>query len=191
MITRRTGKRVRARRGIAAVEFAVCSPVVFLMLAGVWEVGRITEVQQVMWNSAREAARDASTGQIDLKTVAANLATYLQSAEPTAFAMGHATTLKAPTVTLAANTTGYMCWDTTANRELFTITFKNLTTPSVTDPTGMSQLDRYEIGVQVPYPSVGWIPVAPITGKDRLYSTVTWASMQDSPFTVSPYLPAQ
>jgi hypothetical protein len=86
------------RRGVAAVELAACLPVMFLLLAGLWEVGRITEVQQVMWNSAREAARDASLGQSDLKTITTNLTTYLQSAEPSAFGKGHSTSVKPPVV---------------------------------------------------------------------------------------------
>jgi Flp pilus assembly protein TadG len=184
-------RKASRRRGVAAVEFAACLPIMFLLLFGLWEVGRITEVTQVMWNSARESARDASLGQDNLLTVANNLLTYLQSAEPTAFAQGHSTTMKAPVVTLPANTYGYTCWDTTANRELFTVTFKDYTTTTVTDPTAMLQLDRYEIGVQVPYASVGWLPVATITGTSRLYVAVDWASMVDSPFQIAPYLPAQ
>jgi hypothetical protein len=193
MLAKRVGS-LRAyvrRRGIAAVEFAVCSPVMVALLCGLWEVGRITEVQQVMWNSAREAARDASLGQDNLLTVANNLLAYLQSAEPTAFGQGHSTTMKSPVVTLPANTYGYTCWDTTANKELFTISFADLTTTTVTDPTGMAQLDRYEIGVQVPYASIGWLPVATITGRTRLYVAVDWAAMVDSPFSIAPYLPAQ
>jgi Flp pilus assembly protein TadG len=182
----------KARRpGVAAVEFALCLPLLLLILLGLWEVGRMTEVQQVMWNSAREAARDASLGQDNLQTVATNLTTYLQSAEPSAFGQGHSTTLKAPVITLPKNTTGYTCWDTTANRELFTITFTDLSTPSVTDPTGMSQLDRYEMVVSVPYANIGWLPVAWITGTSRMYVTVDWASMVDSPFTIPQSLPAQ
>ena len=179
------------RRGTAAVEFAVCLPLIFLLLAGLWEVGRMTEVQQVMWNSAREAARDASLGQSNFQTVANNLLVYLQGAEPTAFGKGHTTVFKAAVVTLPSNTTGLTCWDNTANRELFTVTFADLTNPSVSDPTGMAQLDRYEIGVQVPYASIGWTPAATITGTTRLYVLVDWASLVDSPFQIAPYLPAQ
>ncbi len=179
------------RRGVAAVEFAFCAPLIFLLLLGLWEVGRITEVQNVMWNSAREAARDASLGQDNLQTVANNLLTYLQGAEPSAFGSGHSTTMKSPVVTLPANTYGYTCWDNTANQELFTVTFTDITTTSVTDPTGMSQLDHYQIGIQVPYSSVGWLPVASVTGITRMYVTVDWVSMVDSPFQISPYLPAQ
>ena len=57
-----------------------------LILTGLWEVGRITEVQQVLWNAAREAARDASLGQDNpSRPSATNLLTYLQGAEQTAF----------------------------------------------------------------------------------------------------------
>ena len=96
-----------------------------------------------------------------------------------------------PVVTLPANTYGYTCWDNTANKELFTMTFTDLTTTSVTDPTGMSQLDRYQIGVQVPYSSVGFLPVPTVTGLSRLYATVEWGSMNDTPFSIAPDLPAQ
>jgi TadE-like protein len=177
--------------GVAALEFAVCLPLLFTILFGLWEVGRMTEVQNVAWNSAREGARDASLGQSNLLTVANNVQLYLQSAEPTAFGNGHSTSMISPVVTLPANTYGYTCWDNTANRELFTLTFTDITNPSVTDPTLMSQLDLYQIGIQYPYATIGWLPVAKVTGKTRLYVTVEWASLVDSPFSIAPYLPAQ
>jgi Flp pilus assembly protein TadG len=191
--------RVRAgangrRHATAAVEFALCLPLLLTLLLGVWEVGRIVEVNQTLWNSSREAARDASLGQSNLQTVANNLLTYLQSAEPTAFPSGHTTNMVAPStvgITLPANTVGYTCWDATANRELFTVTFTDLTTSTVTDPTAMTRLDLYQINVQVPYASVGWTPVAQVTGTTRLSTTVTWAAMVDSPFQIVPDLPAE
>jgi Flp pilus assembly protein TadG len=195
MVTKQfRGERLRGnprRRGTAAVEFALCAPILFTILFGLWEVGRTVEVQQVAWNSAREAARDASMGQANLQAVTANLLLYLQSAEPSAFGQGHATSLKSPVITLPANTYGYTCWDNTSNCELFTMTFTDITNTSVTDPTGMSQLDHYRITVSYPYSSVGWIPVAQITGVNRLYVAVDWASLVDAPFTITPSLPAQ
>ncbi len=144
-----------------------------------------------MWNSTREGARDGSLGEVNLQGVAANILLYLQGAEPTAFAQGHSTSMIAPVVTLPANSTGYTCWDNTANRELFTMTFSDVTNPAVTDPTNMRQLDIYQIGVQVPYRNIAWAPVAQITGTTRLYATVDWASLVDSPFQIAPSLPAQ
>jgi len=178
------------RRGVAAVEFAICAPVIALLLVGLWEVGRIAQVSNIMRNGAREAARDASMGQDNLQTIATNLTNYLQGALPTGFGQGHTTTLQAP-ATLPANTYGYTCWDNTANQELFTITFTDITTPSVTDPTAMQKLDHYEIGVQVPYSTIGWTTVAQISGINRIVITEDWASMRDSPFVITPTLPAQ
>lgn len=181
----------RRRSGLAAVEFAVCAPVMFLLLLGLWEIGRMTEVSTVMWNSAREAGRDASLGQQDFATVANNLLTYLQSAEPRAFGKGNKCSFKAAVITLPEKTTGLTCWDETKNRELFTVTFKDHTNPDIADPLGMKQLDRFEIGVQVPYSTIAWIPVAQLSGTNRLQAAVNWVSMVDSPFEIAPYLPAQ
>jgi Flp pilus assembly protein TadG len=147
-----SARKHTCHQGVASVEFACCLPLLVLILAGLWQVGRYTEVQQVLWNAAREGARDASLGEDNLQTVAGNILTYLQGAEPTAFRSGHSTSLIAPTVSLPANTYGYTCWDNTTNSEVFTMTFTDLTTPSVTDPTAMNQLDMYQIGIQVPFP---------------------------------------
>ena len=54
------------RGGTAAVEFAVCLPWIMFLLFGIWEVGRMVEVSQVMWGACREGARQASTGTEDL-----------------------------------------------------------------------------------------------------------------------------
>ncbi len=179
------------RRGVAAVEFAVSLPLLVLILSGLWEVSRIVQITQIMSNAARESARDASLGQDSLNSIATNLLGYLQGASQTGFGQSHSTSIIAPVVTLAANTTGYTCWDNTAGCELFTVTFTDLTSPTVTDPTGMSQLDLYQIGLQVPYKSIAISPLTQVTGMSRLSVTVTWASMIDSPFQIPTSLPAE
>jgi Flp pilus assembly protein TadG len=190
-ITRRSALATDHRAGVATVEFACCLPLLLLIMAGLWQVGRYTEVQEVLWNSGREGARDASLGQENLQAVASNVLTYLQGAEPTAFPSSHSTSMIAPVVALPANTYGYTCWDNTANRELFTLTFTDLTNPTITDPTAMSQLDLYQIGVQVPFATIGWSPLIPISGMSRLSVTVVWTSLIDTPFQIAPDLPAQ
>ena len=47
----------RNRRGAAVVEFAVVSPVFFLLVFGMIEYGRLVMVQQLLTNAAREGAR--------------------------------------------------------------------------------------------------------------------------------------
>ena len=178
------------RRGVAAAEFAVCLPIFFVVMYGMWEVGRMTEVQNVVWNSAREGARDASMGQVNLSRrrqqcspLPAKRRADSLSAGPFDF---HDCSRRHP----AREHLRLHLLGLTANRELFTFTFTDITTNTVTDPTAMAQLDHYQIGVQVPYASIGWVP-AKITSRTRLYVTVDWASLVDSPFQIAPYLPAQ
>jgi hypothetical protein len=179
------------RRGVAAVEFAFCLPLILLLLMGLWEVGRIVQVSNVIRNGGREAARDASLAQDNLQAVATKLAAFLQGALPTAFGQGHSTTLKPPVITLPANTTGYTCWDNTANQELFTVTFTDVTNPSISDPTGMQKLDHYQVGISVPYATIGWSGLVQITSVSRISITLDWTSMVDSPFQITPALPGQ
>jgi Flp pilus assembly protein TadG len=47
---------------VATAEFAVCLPLLLLMLAGLWEIGRMIEVQQILMNATREGARQAASG---------------------------------------------------------------------------------------------------------------------------------
>lgn len=185
-----SGAKVR-RAGLAAAEFACCLPLLVLILSALWEVGRYTEVTEVLWNAAREGARDASLGQQNLQTVASNVLAYVQGAEQTAFPNGHTTSMIAPVVSLPANTYGYTCWDDTANRELFTMTFTDMTNPTVTDPTLMTQLDLYQVGIQVPFASIGWSTLIPIKNMSRLNVAVVWTSLVDTPFQIAPDLPAQ
>src|SRR5581483_1866754 len=70
-------KKRLARRGVAAVELAVLLPLLLLLLLGVWEVGRMVEVQQLLANGAREAGRQASTGVKTVQDVKDVLTRYL------------------------------------------------------------------------------------------------------------------
>jgi hypothetical protein len=184
-------RRATCRPGVAAVEFAACMPLLLLLLLGLWEIGRAVEVENIMCNSVREGARDASMGQTNLQGVAANLLLYLQSAEPDAFGAGHTVSIQSPVISIPSNAYGYTYWDNTAGRELFTMWFTDVTNTAVTDPSGMAQLDHYKICVSVPYASIGWLPVAQVTGLTRLNATVDWACMVDSPFTIAASLPPQ
>src|SRR4051812_13140368 len=69
--------RKSRRRGVAAVEFAVLLPLLILMLAGVWEVGRYVEVQQLLSTAVREGGRQAATGNKNLAAVQQCVANYL------------------------------------------------------------------------------------------------------------------
>lgn len=53
------------------------APLLAAMLVGVWEVGRMVEVQQLLTNAAREGGRQASTGNKDAAGVKTDVITYL------------------------------------------------------------------------------------------------------------------
>jgi Flp pilus assembly protein TadG len=61
------------RNGTAAVELAVCLPFLLIIVMGIWEVGRMVQVQQLVANAAREGGRQASAGQ----QTSANLRQYV------------------------------------------------------------------------------------------------------------------
>jgi Flp pilus assembly protein TadG len=69
--------RLRRRRAVAAVEFAVTLPLILTLLLGIWEVGRLIEMQQILHNATREAGRQASTGQLSTAQIQQIVTQYL------------------------------------------------------------------------------------------------------------------
>ncbi len=67
------------RRGVAAVEFAVIFPVLMILAFGLWEYGRLVEVQQVLSNAAREGGRMAATGHKSNTEVKQHVRMYLDA----------------------------------------------------------------------------------------------------------------
>lgn len=65
------------RSGVAAVELALLLPLLLLFLMGIWEVGRMVEVQQILTNACREGGRQASTGVKTIAQVQADVVNYL------------------------------------------------------------------------------------------------------------------
>ena len=74
------GTRARARGGVAAVEFALVLPLILSLLLGVWEVGRLIQVNQILSNAAREGGRQASTGLLSNSEVQTAVTQYLDRA---------------------------------------------------------------------------------------------------------------
>jgi Flp pilus assembly protein TadG len=104
MITRRS-RNSEGCRGLAAVELAVCLPLILTMLVGLWEVGRVVEVQQILNNAAREGARQSSTGQLTNAQVQQVVLNYMKIAGlATTNATVTATNLNAPASDVSAAT---------------------------------------------------------------------------------------
>lgn len=69
-----------ARRGIAVVELAVLLPFLVLLLFGIWEVGRLIELNQILVNAAREGGRRAATGAYTNDQTKTAVKNYLKNA---------------------------------------------------------------------------------------------------------------
>ena len=83
----RTLRSARRRRGVAAVEMAMLSPLLLALLLGIWEVGRLIQVNQMLSNAAREGGRQAASGLLTDAEVQTVVLQYLQRAGiPTAHA---------------------------------------------------------------------------------------------------------
>jgi Flp pilus assembly protein TadG len=68
------------RSGVAAVELAVVSPLVLVLLVGLLQVGRMVQANEIVSNAAREGARKASTGANSFTDVQSAVANYLTNA---------------------------------------------------------------------------------------------------------------
>ena len=76
-MVKRGFERGGQRKGAAIVELSVMLPLFILLLIGMWDVGRLIQLAQIVANSAREAGRQASTGKFTNAQVAEVVRTYL------------------------------------------------------------------------------------------------------------------
>ncbi len=166
---RRRRYRLPLRRGIAVVEAAFILPIVLILMMGVWEVGRMIQVSQILDNAAREGARVAAGGYINsvpvtVSTVQTEVTNYLTAAG-------------LPT--------------TAVNGAQITLTC--LATPTWTDPYSALPLDPFTVTVTIPagapFNSLRWNLLNRITSVTQLSATVYWQSANNSQVVVSTTLP--
>jgi Flp pilus assembly protein TadG len=69
---------MRGERGQALVEAAIITPIVLLIMVGIFEVARAYQTWQVLTNAAREGARAAVVPGADKDTVEALVAKYMR-----------------------------------------------------------------------------------------------------------------
>jgi len=174
------------RVGAAAVEFAVVLPLIFLLLLGTWEVARLVQVQAILSNAVREAARLAAQGQIINLTgdftqlvtsgtapttpdVTSRLGNYIKAADPY---------YKGAT---GISTTGLVV----------TFAFVDSTGNPITSPTQPWQAkkgQRFRITATLPYNNFRWTTLN-LLNVTSLSASADWTSMMDDPLTVDTTLP--
>jgi Flp pilus assembly protein TadG len=168
----RTGAQMRAplragfrdRSGSAAVELAVLLPIILTLMLGIWEVGRMIQVTQIIDNAAREGARQASTGFYDATGVQTIVNNYMANA--------------------GLNT---------ANSTVTVYNLTQNPTPAPNapsdDPSAANQLDHLRVIVTLPFNNVKWIFLSQVTNVTTLSATEDWDSMIDKPLTVDSTMP--
>lgn len=92
--------RDRARRGVAAVEFAFILPVLLILIVALWDLGQLVRGLQIVSIAAREGGRQAASGTKSLTQIESLvLATLSQNGLPTSgatFQYLNATSAKDP-----------------------------------------------------------------------------------------------
>ena len=154
--------RLGRRRGVAIVEFAVVLPFLLILLLGIWEIGRMLQISQIVNNAAREEARKASTGINTYSDVSTAVSNYLTTAG-------------------ISNQTGLQV-------SVYNVTQSNAG-PNY-NPSSATQLDQLQVTVSLPFNNVEWA-LASMLASDpntQVTATAVWYSNQDLayPSTIVP-----
>ncbi|MBN9122467.1 MAG: pilus assembly protein [Planctomycetes bacterium] len=191
---RRSLQTQTRRRGVAAIELAfVTMLLVIPLMIGIWEVGRLVQVQQIVSNAAREGARLAAQGY-----------TINTSGTPTQIKVNSGTA----SVKDAVCDYLYAAGLTTLQPADVTVTFAYTTArttdyvPISTDPPGTSypagskppdpcygeKGQIFTVYVRVPWSKVRWINMGLVNPTEVTF-TVTWQMLTDERFQVNASLP--
>lgn len=167
----RSGVRCQPRRGLALVEFSLFALFLAGLVIGVWEVGRMIQIQQILNNAAREGGRQASTGQLSATGVQTIVQNYLNNALPSAGVSN-------PTAVAT-----YAYNHCTVTNLDYPKTDSSVTPPKSndpTDPTKALQLDRLQVRVTIRLADVRWIDLYLISDANtNLVATSVWPSVRD------------
>lgn len=166
----------KTRPGAAAVEFAVVMIVLIPLLLGVWEIGRLVNVQQIVSSAAREGGRHASTGLKTTAEVKNTVLAYLQNAGLT-----NITAVAADENDLKSGGKVHVVvkvFDTNGS-EL-----------SGVDAKDAQQNYKIEVQVLIMFKDIRYSPTNMfLTTDTRVGQTVSWRCMKDVPVVVNNTIP--
>jgi Flp pilus assembly protein TadG len=162
-------RSAKQRRGTAVVEAAFIMPIMLTLMLGVWEVGRMIQISQIMDNAAREGARVAAGGYVN--GTAVTVATVQTAVQNYLTAAGF------PSAAVTGSQVSVTC----------------LATTGWTDPYAALPLDPFTVTVTIPsgaaFNSLRWNLLNQITSVNQLSTSVYWQSANNSQVTVSTTLP--
>lgn len=160
------------RIGIAAVEFAFVLPLLFTLMIGTWEAGRVIQMQQILVNAAREGARLAAQGQTINVTGA-----YTQIK----------TTSGTPNI--QQTVLNYLQGAGVTNVTGVTVKFQFVDgDTSKVDPFEGTKNQRFKVEVTLPYENVRLTNLN-LLNFNNLIARVDWVCMADDPFSIDTTIP--
>lgn len=162
------------RSGAAAVELAFVAPVLVVILMGLWEVGRLIQLQQILSNSAREGARIAAQGLI-INSTGSPTQIQVLAGDPNVKTTIY-NYLKQAGVNVAYS-------DVTVGFVYLTGDVGN------TEPYQAVKGQQFKVTVTIPLSSLRWSAVGSITPA-QMTTSVVWTSLVDDPFTLDPTIPS-
>ena len=171
-------RRTPVRRGVAAAEVALITAVFMVpMVIGIWEIGRLIQVQQIVSNSAREGARLAAQGY-----------TLNNAGVPTQVMVSSGTYNVRDFVyqyLYGAGLTKLAKTDVTTTFEFLAPTSGGATP---TEPYQGEKGQPFAVSVRIPWEKVRWINLG-IINPTEVKFRVTWQMLIDDKFTVDDSLP--
>jgi len=162
--TLRSAAPPAVRKAAAAVELAAVAPLLLLLLLGIWEYGRLIQVQSMLSNAAREGGRQAATGKFTSAEIEQTILDYITQC-------------------------GYKTTDA-QNKVNVTVTALDLTTGG--DVKNCKRMDDIRIDIQYPFKNARWIALNYFANKSALLrANSRWRGLADLPVTIPTTIPTR
>ncbi len=174
------------RCGVATVEAAIVLSLLLVpVLLGVWEIGRLIYVQQVVTNSAREGARLAAQGRI-VNRLGTPTAIEFKTGTPNV----RDTVVEAILTGGLANLSRAEAGNPDQSDIVVKFAFDNdaLSANPPAGPSTGAKNQRFRVYVEIPFAKVRWITVG-LVNPTKVTYTVDWQMLVDDAFTVTTDLP--
>lgn len=148
-------------------------PLLLVLLLGLWEVGRLLQLAQILNNAAREGARIAAQG-----------VTINSTGSPTQIRVFTGSPNVKQTIVYYLNQAGVGVTSSNTN-----VSFAYLTgDTTLSEPYQATKGQMFRVSVTIPVSSLRWSLVT-LLGLNQLSTSVVWTSLVDDPFTFDPTLP--
>ena len=163
------------RPASAVVELAVVVPLMFTILIGIWEIGRLIQIQQMMHCATRDAARLAAQAYI-INTNGESTQIRYATGSPN----------------LDATIRSYLYVAGIKNQTGLTTSFAFVNADGSLDtgrePWQGRKNDRFRITIALPYDNVRWTNLGLVNPK-TVTTSLDWQMLVDDPFTLDTTLP--